>query len=112
MSTLRNSVQLIGRLGADPEKTTYGENKSRVRFSLATNDYFRDKDGERQEETQWHNIVAFGKTAEIAEKYLKKGDEVALGGKITYRSWDDKEGNKHYITEVILSDLLLLGDKK
>lgn len=78
MTTLRNSVQLIGRLGADPKKVTYGENKSRVKFSLATNDYYRDKDGERQEETQWHNIVTFGKTAEIAEKYLKKVKKLLL----------------------------------
>jgi single-strand DNA-binding protein len=112
MTTLRNSVQLIGRLGNDPESTTYAENKTKVRFSLATSDYYNDKDGERQEETQWHNIVAFGKTAEIAEKYLDKGKEIAISGKLTSRSWDDKDGNTKYITEVIANEILMLGNKK
>ena len=72
MTTLRNSVRLIGRLGNDPEATTFGDNKSKVRFSLATKDFYKDKEGERKEDTQWHNVVAFGKTAEIAENTLKK----------------------------------------
>jgi len=112
MTTLRNSVQLIGNLGVDPETITYGEKKSLVKFSLATNEFYRDKDGERQQETQWHNIITYGKTAEIAEKYLKKGNEVAIGGKITYRSWEDKEGKTNYITEIIAHDIQMLGEKK
>ena len=111
MTTLRNSVHLIGHLGKDPETKTFGENKSRVHFSLATSDIYNDKDGERQEDTQWHNVVAFGKTAEIAEKYLKKGKEVAIAGRITYSSWDDKDGNKKYMTEIVANEILMLGKK-
>ncbi|MBC8320302.1 MAG: single-stranded DNA-binding protein [Bacteroidetes bacterium] len=112
MTTLRNSVQLIGRLGIDPETTTFGENKTKVKFSLATSDYFKDKEGERVEETQWHNIVAWGNVAKIAEKYLKKGSEIAVAGKLTYRSWDDKDGNTKYITEVLANEIQMLGGKK
>lgn len=111
MTTLRNSVQLIGRLGLDPETIPFGDNKSKVKFSLATNDYYKDKEGERQEETQWHNIVTYGKTAEIAEKYLKKGEEVAIAGKLTYRSWEDKEGKTNYMTEIVASEIVMLGKK-
>ena len=112
MTTLRNSVNLIGRLGIDPETKTFGDNKSKVRFSLATSDFYKDKDGERQQETQWHNIVAWGKTGEIAEKYLKKGSEVAVSGKLTYRSWEDKEGHTNYITEIVANEIQMLGAKK
>lgn len=112
MTTLRNSVQLIGRLGNDPEKTTFGENKTKVKFSLATSDNYRDKEGERVEETQWHNIIAWGKTAEMAEKYLKKGKEIAVSGKLTYRSWEDKEGHTNYITEVVANEIQMLGKKE
>lgn len=112
MTTLRNSVQLIGRLGNDPETTTFGENKSKTKFSLATSDYYRDKEGERVEETQWHNIVAWGKTATIAEKYLKKGNEIALAGKITYSKWDDKDGNTKYMTEIVANEIVMFSKKK
>ncbi len=112
MTTLRNSVQLIGRLGIDPETKTFSDNNSKVRFSLATSEYYTNKEGERQEETQWHNVIAFGKTAEIAEKYLKKGKEIAIAGKLTYRSWDDKEGNKNYITEIIAHEIVMFGNNK
>lgn len=112
MTTLRNSVQLIGRLGIDPETKTFGDNKSKVRFSLATSHAYRNKEGEKQEETQWHNIIAFGKTADVAEKYLTKGREVAISGKLTYRSWEDNEGNTNYITEIVANEILMLGSKK
>ncbi len=112
MTTLRNSVNLIGRLGIDPETKTFGDNKSKVRFSLATSDFYKDKDGERQQETQWHNIVAWGKTGEIAEKYLKKGSEVAVSGKLTYRTWEDKDGHTNYITEILANEIQMLGAKK
>ncbi len=111
MTNLRNSVHLIGRLGINPETSNFGENKSRVKFSLATNDFYKDKDGERQEETQWHNLVSYGKTAEIAEKYLKKGDEIAVAGKIIYRSWEDKEGKTNYITEIVVNEIQMFGKK-
>ena len=111
MTTLRNSVQLIGRLGNDPETKTFGDNKTMVKFPFATSSYYKDKAGERVDETQWHNIVAFGNTATIAEKYLKKGQEVAISGKITYRSWDDKDGNKKYMTEIIANEIVMFNNK-
>ncbi len=112
MGTLKNSVTLIGRLGNDPEMKTYGDNQRVARFSVATNDYYRDAEGNQVEDTQWHTVVAFGKTAEIAEKILHKGREVALQGKLTSRSWEDKEGNKHYITEVIANEIHVFGNGK
>ncbi len=112
MSTLRNHVQLLGRLGVDPKSVAFGDNKKLVKFSLATKDFFRDKDGERKEETQWHNIVLYGKSAETAEKYLKKGREVAIAGKISYRSWEDKEGNTKYITEIVADEIQFIGPKE
>jgi len=111
MTTLRNSVQLIGRLGADPKTFTFENGNTKATFSLATSDYYKDKNGERVEETQWHNIVAFGKTAKIVTDYLHKGSEIALQGKLTSRSYEDKEGNKKYITEVVANEILML-DKK
>lgn len=110
MTSLRNTVHLIGRLGNDPEITTFGENRSKAKFSLATSDYYRDKDGNRVDETQWHNIVAWGPTATIAEKYCKKGNEIAIGGKLTHRSYE-KDGNTNYITEVVVNEIVLLGKK-
>ncbi len=112
MTTLRNSVNLIGRLGNDPEMKTFGENRRMARFSLATNDYYNDSEGKRVTETQWHNIVAWGKTAEIAEKLLNKGKETAIQGKLVNRSYEDKEGNKHYITEVVAGEILVFGNGK
>ncbi len=109
MSTLRNSVRLIGRLGNDPEVKTFANDRSMARFSLATNDYYRDGNGKQTQETQWHNVVAWGKTAEIAEKILSKGKEAAIQGKLINRSWEDKEGNKHYITEVVANEIVVFG---
>ncbi len=111
MTTLRNSVHLIGHLGNDPEKRTFGDNKTMVKFSLATSDYYKDKNGERVTDTQWHKITAWGGTATIADKYLKKGQEVAISGKITYRSWDDQDGNTKYFTEIVADEIALLGKK-
>lgn len=82
-----------------------------ARFSMATNETYRNAKGEKVTETQWHTIVAWGKVAELAEKYLTKGSEVAIEGKLINRSYTDKEGVKKYITEVQLNELLLLGDK-
>ena len=111
MTTLRNSVQLIGHLGNDPETITFGDNKTMVKFPLATSSYYKDKNGERVTDTQWHNIVAWGGTATIAEKYLKKGQEIAISGKITYRSWEDKEGNTRYITEISANEIAMFSKK-
>ncbi len=112
MTSLRNSVHLIGRLGNDPETTTYDNGKIKSRFSLATSEIYRNTSGEKIQETQWHNIVAWGNTAKIAEKYLKKGKEIALEGKLTNRMWEDKKGQKHYITEIVANKVLMLDNKK
>lgn len=112
MSNLRNKVQLIGRLGQAPEVKHLDSGKTVVNFSLATNDKYKNAKGELIENTEWHNLVAWGKTAEIIEKYVQKGSEIAIEGKLTNRSWEDKDGNKRYTTEVLVNELLLLGDKK
>ncbi|MCW9037586.1 MULTISPECIES: single-stranded DNA-binding protein [Altibacter] len=111
MSTLRNKVQLIGNLGNDPEILTLESGKKLAKFSIATNESYKNQKGERVTDTQWHNVVAWGKTAEIVESYVTKGKEVAVEGKLTTRSWDDKDGNKRYTTEVVCNELLLLGSK-
>jgi len=112
MYALRNRVQLIGNLGAAPEIKTLKEGKKMARFSVATNESYRNAKGEKITETQWHNLVAWGKVAEIAEKYLTKGKEVVVEGKLITRNYNDKEGNKKSITEIEVSDLLLMGGKE
>ena len=111
MNILRNHVQLIGRVGADTEMKTFDSGKSMVTLSLATNDYYKDKDGNKQERTEWHRIVAWGKTAELMDQLLKKGDEVAVEGKLTHRSYE-KDGETRYATEVIVNEFLLFGKKE
>jgi single-strand DNA-binding protein len=111
MNTLRNKVQLIGNLGMNPEVTVLDSGKKLAKMSVATHEVYRNAAGDRVQETIWHNIVAWGKKADIIEKYLKKGSEVALEGKLTTRSYNDKEGKKRYITEVLVSEILLLGGK-
>ncbi|GAA3645030.1 single-stranded DNA-binding protein [Flavivirga jejuensis] len=109
MNTLRNKVQLIGNLGNDPEIINLESGKSLAKFTMATNESYTNNNGEKITDTQWHNIVAWGKTAQIIEKYVVKGKEIAIEGKLTSRSYDDKEGNKRYITEIVINELLLLG---
>ena len=111
MYALRNKVQLIGNLGNAPEIRTTESGKKLAQFNVATSESYRNAKGEKVTETQWHRVVAWGKVAEIAEKYLEKGKEVALEGKLVNRSYTDKEGNKKYITEVQVNELLLLGAK-
>ncbi|MFZ1527874.1 MAG: single-stranded DNA-binding protein [Ferruginibacter sp.] len=112
MYALKNKVQLIGNLGNAPEVRNTESGKKLVRFSVATNESYRNAKGEKVTETQWHNIIAWGKLAEIAEKYLAKGAEVAIEGKLTSRTYTDKEGNKKYITEIQANELLMLGSNK
>ncbi len=112
MNSLRNRVQLIGNLGKDPEVKTFDNGKKVARFSMATSETYKNATGEKVTETQWHNIVAWNGTAGIVEKYLKKGNEVAIEGKLTYRNWEDKDGKKHYITEIIANEILLLKTEK
>lgn len=111
MSTLRNKVQLIGNLGNDPEIITLDSGKKLAKLSIATNETYKNAQGEKVTDTQWHNIVAWNKTAEIIEQYLQKGSEVAIEGKLTYRSYEDKDGIKKYITEIVCNELLMLGNK-
>jgi len=109
MSTLRNTVQLIGHVGNEPEIVNLESGKKLAKFSVATNESYKNAKGEKITDTQWHNIVAWGKTAELIENYVPKGKEVGIEGKLTSRSYEDKEGVKRYITEVVCSELLLLG---
>jgi single-strand DNA-binding protein len=108
MNTLRNKVQLIGNLGNDPEIINLESGKTLAKFAIATNESYKNAQGEKVTDTQWHNIIAWGKTAQIVEKYITKGKEVAIEGKLTTRSWEDKDGMKRYITEVVCSELLML----
>jgi len=112
MNALRNKVQLIGNLGMNPEVKELEGGRKVAKFTLATNEYYNNKKGEKVQETQWHNIVAWGKTAELMEQLLGKGKEVMLEGKLTSRTWDDKDGNKRYITEVVANDFLLITPKE
>jgi single-strand DNA-binding protein len=109
MNALRNKVQLIGHLGNDPEITNLDSGKKLAKLKLATNETYKNDSGEKITDTQWHNVVAWGKTAEIIEKYVTKGKEIAIEGKLTHRSYEDKNGEKKYFTEVVANELLLLG---
>ena len=109
MYALKNKVQLIGNLGNAPEVRNTEIGKKLVRFSVATNEQYKNAKGERVTDTQWHNLIAWGKVADIAEKYLAKGSEVAIEGKLINRNYMDKEGNKKYITEIQVTELLMLG---
>jgi single-strand DNA-binding protein len=111
MYALKNKVQLIGNLGGKPEVKEMESGKKLATFNIATNETYRNAKGDKITETQWHRAVAWGKVAEIAEKYLDKGKEVAIEGKLVNRSYNDKDGNKKYITEVQVNELLLLGSK-
>ncbi len=111
MQTLRNKVQLIGNLGNSPEIKSTQSGKKLARFSIATNEVYRNTKGEKIKETTWHNLVAWGKIAEVAEKYLNKGSEVAIEGKLISRSYTDKDGTKKFISEVEVNELLMLGNK-
>jgi len=112
MNALRNSVRLIGHVGEDPKVKKFDGGKTVANFSIATNEIYRDSKGEKQSETTWHRLVAWGKQAEIIESYVKKGSEIAIEGKLTNRSWDDKNGEKQYITEVLVNEILMLDKSK
>lgn len=108
MNAIKNKVQLIGHLGRDPEVRELEGGKKMAKFSLATNETYRTAGGEKKTETQWHSLVAWGKVAEVVEKILTKGAEVAVDGKLVSKSYTDKEGVKKYVTEVQVSEVLLL----
>jgi single-strand DNA-binding protein len=109
MNALRNRVQLIGNLGQDPEITVLEKGNKLARFTIATNETYRNGSGEKVTDTQWHQVVAWGKTADIVESYLNKGKEVAVEGKLIHRQYDNAEGQRKYVTEVRCTELLMLG---
>jgi len=109
MKTLRNFVQLIGNLGQDVELKEFNSGTKKASFSLATNEFYTDNNGEKVEKTEWHNVVAWGKLAEVMTDHLSKGDQVIIQGKITYRKYDDANGNTKYITEIIAGDFMKLS---
>ncbi len=108
--SIRNRITLIGRTGKEVETHNF-ENGMVAKVTLATSDHYTNAKGEKVEDTQWHNLVAFGKTAEIMQKYVDKGQEIAVEGKVVYRNYDDKEGQKRYITEIRVDEILLLSSK-
>jgi single-strand DNA-binding protein len=112
MYALKNKVQLIGNLGNAPEVKNTESGKKLARFSMATNETYRGRTGEKITETTWHNVVAWGKVADIAEKFLTKGKEVAIEGKLINRSYTDANGIKRYVTEIQVNELLLIGGEK
>ncbi|MBK7653740.1 MAG: single-stranded DNA-binding protein [Flammeovirgaceae bacterium] len=111
MKSVRNSVQLIGRLGKDPEVKTFGKSQ-KASFSIATTDSYKNDKGEKVEDTQWHNVIVWGKLADIAGQYLKKGAEVAVEGKLVHRVYETDKGEKRYITEINVNDFAMLGGKQ
>ncbi len=111
MNALRNSVRLIGHLGDIPRVRVFDSGRKVANFSVATNESYVDNAGNRKSETTWHRLVTYGKMANIAEKYLMKGSEVAVEGKLTNRSYEDKNGETHYVTEIVVNSMMML-DKK
>jgi len=112
MNSLKNRVTLIGNLGMDPETKTTETGKKVTHFTLATDDGYKNADGQKIKETTWHNIVAWNGLADIADKFLKKGNELAVEGRIVYRTYEDKKGVTKNITEIVLNDLVLLRSGK
>jgi len=112
MNSLRNRAFLIGNLGQDPEIKTRENGKKVTHFTLATHDGYKNADGQKIEETTWHNIVAWNGLAETASRFLRKGREVAVEGRIVYRTYEDKKGVTKYITEIVLNEILFLNSSK
>ena len=112
MNSLKNSVQLIGRLGKDVDLKTLNSGTSLARVTIATNDYYKNNKGELIEETQWHNVIAWGKLAENMSKVLQKGSEVVVHGKLVHSSYEDKDGNIRYTSEVKISEFLKVSKKE
>jgi single-strand DNA-binding protein len=111
MNTMKNKVQLIGHLGMNPEVKTTESGKKLAKLNVATNETYRNAKGEKITDTQWHQIIAWGKTADIAEKYLLKGTEVVIEGKLINKSYTDKDSVKRYVTEIQANEILILSKK-
>jgi single-strand DNA-binding protein len=105
---MKNRVQLIGHVGQEPEIKNL-ENGKLANLSIATNENYTNAKGEKVAQTEWHRITAWGKTAEIIEKHVSKGKEIAIEGKLSHRSYEDKDGIKRYVTEIVANEILLLG---
>jgi single-strand DNA-binding protein len=112
MNSLKNKVILVGRLGQNPETKTIEGNKKVTHFTLATDDSYKNADGQKISEATWHNITAWNGLADVADRFLKKGVQVAVEGRIVYRSYEDKKGVTKNVTEIVLNDLVLLGSGK
>ena len=112
MNALRNKVQLIGNLGIDPEVKAFEGGKKLAKFSLATNEYYKNAKGEKVTDTQWHNLIGWGNTANYIEKFLKKGMEVAIDGKLINSNYTDKDGVKRYVTEIQINEVMILSSKE
>ncbi len=106
---MKNRVQLIGRVGQDPEVKNLEGGKKVATITIATNDTYYKDNGDKVEQTEWHRVTAWGKTAEIIEKYVTKGKEIAIEGKLTHRTYEDKNGEKRYVTDIVANEVLLLG---
>ena len=111
MNALRNKVQLIGNLGINPEVKAFEGGRKLAKFSLATNEYYKNAQGDKVTDTQWHNLIAWGNTATYIEKFLKKGMEVAIDGKLLNRNYTDKAGVKRYVTEIQINEIMILTAK-
>ena len=112
MRAIRNSVQLIGNLGRDVEVFTFDSGNKKATFSLATTEYYTNKEGEKSQDTQWHNVVAWGKTADLMSALLEKGNQVLIKGKIVNRSYEDKEGVKRSISEIVANEFMKITKKE
>lgn len=108
MNTLRNQVTLIGNLGNEFELKTFGMDKKLAKASLATNEYYKNREGEKVQETQWHNLVVWGKLAERISSMSAKGDQIMVQGKLIYRNYEDGDGKKQYVTEIVVSEFVKL----
>ena len=111
MNTIRNSITLIGNLGKDPESKKLSNGTFLSTFSIATNEVYKNNKGDKVTDTQWHNCIAWGKTAEIIKDLLKKGKEVVVRGKLTYSNYEDKNGIKRYTPQIIVNEFVLIGSK-
>lgn len=112
MNNLKNSVRLIGHIGQTPEVKEFSNGKKLAKFSLAINESYKNNEGERITDTQWHNITVWGRQADIVSKLLKKGSEIAIEGKLSNNNYVDKDGIKRYTTEIVLNEFVLIGAKK
>jgi single-strand DNA-binding protein len=112
MNSIKNSVRLVGNVGRDPQIMSFESGKKKATITLATSDNFKNAQGEWVRDTQWHQVIAWGRHANIIEKFVSKGKELALEGKLVHRSYTDKDGNTRYQTEVVMNELLMLKDSK